>query len=144
MPWRERRQRWTRQGLRMWIQRANISVTVYFLKRRCRGALGFGSVQRRWPPLSGQPRVLGRPADQAGLWARQALPSPQHPSHGCSEDRGPRMRGDALSRVQIKPAKRQVLQTIAGTFLETPSSSSVASPACSPCNQASESQVRIQ
>ena len=60
---------------------------------------------------------------------------------------GRRMLGDALSRMKITPAKRQVLQTIAGTF---PGNAIkfrwrlVPSPACSLCNHANESQVHIQ
>ena len=60
---------------------------------------------------------------------------------------GRRMLGDALLRMKITPAKRQVLQTIAGTF---PGNALkfiwhlVSSPACSLCNHANESQVHIQ
>ena len=57
------------------------------------------------------------------------------------------MLGDALSRMKIIPAKRQVMQTIAGTFRGNALKFKwhlVSSPACSLCNHANESQVHIQ
>ena len=107
-----------KQPLKVKVQRAYISITV---NRWWHGALGISSILTQvvtfgWVAKSTFPVRIDSATVRRPDWSLDAPSTPLTTEWLLWPLQGWRRLGDALSRMKIVSANRQVLQTIAGTF----------------------------